>query len=118
MSSLTPDNHELMAFVRERISHGYPMTGIAHELKLDVNDLCDWIMKVYREPKKKRTPYLNRGSPAASYTAPSRAPISTRGDARRLANWKRQREAAAAARKSIAVPTRSERNMADHAEAE
>jgi hypothetical protein len=106
MTDLHPTNHELMELVRARIDCGYPMTGIARELGYDVDELCNWIMCIYREPKKRRQPYVNRMSEPVAYSAPSRSPLSTRGDAQRLANWKRQREAAAAARASIAIEPR------------
>lgn len=101
MSRLTPDNHELMGLVRERINTGYPMTGIAKEVGVDINDLCDWIMRVYREPKKRRTPYVNRMSEPVVYRSPSRKPLSMRESAQKFAAYKRLQDGARATREAL-----------------
>jgi hypothetical protein len=99
MNDLHPTNHELMKMVRQRVKQDppIPMTQIARELGFDVDDLCAWIV-AYREPRRPKA-YLRRDGPPIAALNPA--------DKQRLANWQRQREAAAEARVSIATPARA-----------
>ena len=46
---LQPTNHELMKRVAKRVETPMSMTAIAAEIGVHVDDLCHWIMSVYRE---------------------------------------------------------------------
>jgi len=93
---LYPTNHALWRLLRKRVLEPTPMTQIAAELGFDVDDLCAWIM-AYREPKRK--PYVNRMSePQITWRGKSVGDLSVETNARRFENWRREHEAAAAAR--------------------
>jgi len=116
MSNLPPiTEHAFMREIRKLVNATppKPMTRIASDLGVDVDELCAWVME-YKEPKRKA--YQHRdGMPLPEQSLPQREHWGLSGDAQRLANWRRQKEAAAAARKSIAIPVRP---MAERAEAE
>lgn len=94
---LTPHNHELYRLFKARCDAGYPMTMIAAEIGVHVDDLCDWVLKVYREPKKQK-PYSTRHMEAIGEVHNGNgAGWSLSEQTRRHLAWKRQREGARAA---------------------
>lgn len=93
---LTATNHELMKLVTARVKKQLPMSMIAQELSVDVDALCDWILRVYREPKKK--PYQNKnGGPIGQSRMVEGNEWSRSAQARRQHAWEKQREGARAA---------------------
>lgn len=73
-----------------------PMTRIAADLGVDVDDLCAWIM-AYKEPKRKA--YVNRMSEPVTYAGRSiRSDDDYRKAAAKFAAWKRQHDGAAETR--------------------
>lgn len=88
---LEPNDRELWKLVRRRVNQlpSIPMTQIAAELGVDIDDLCAWIM-AYTEPKPKPQ-YL------AGKTLASKGCSVVAADQRHQ-NWARAREAAAIAR--------------------
>lgn len=101
-SMLTANNHELMKLVRARIEAQYPLGFIAQELDVEVQDLIDWIMDVYKAPPK-----LKRDAPLANakYGPPIGQPKRATGwsraaSARLQSDWERQHNGAAEARRA------------------
>ena len=102
-SILTTHNHDLMKLVKARVDAEYPMSFIAHELGVDVDDLCRWILHDYREPRvRKHKPYQNKGATALGEPKRPGNSWSPAEQVRRQSAWQRQRDGAAAARKAIA----------------
>lgn len=96
---MNKDQHELMRLIRKRVEQQKPMTQIASELGVDVDDLCDFIMK-YKEPR--RSKYVRKADPPiASAGKPIRNHWEMSEEAQRFSTWKRQREAAAEARRQL-----------------
>lgn len=103
MTDLTPHNHDLMKLVKARVDANYPMTFIAQELGVHVDELCDWILKVYEEPKAhKHKPYQNKGATALGEPKRPGNGWSPAAQVRRQTAWQRQHEGAAATRKVLA----------------
>lgn len=92
---LTRNNHELMKAVRASVKAGAPMAAIAESLGVEVNDLCNWVLDVYREPP--RVVAKERG------TLPEAQPMavdwSASKQAQRFAAWRRAKAAATVALK-------------------
>lgn len=100
---LTPTNHDLMALVKARVDADYPMTFIAQELGVDVDDLVHWILKEYREPKlRKHKPYQNKGADALGEPKRPGNSWSPAAQVRRQTAWQREHDGVAAARKAMA----------------
>lgn len=96
---LTPTNHDLYKLFKARCDAGYPVTMIAAEIGIHVDDLCDWVLKVYREPKPhKQKPYESKdGTPIGR---PMKVPgngWSVPAHVRKHLDWERQRAGARAA---------------------
>jgi hypothetical protein len=93
---MNKDQHELMRLIRKRVDQQIPMTQIASELGVDVDDLCEFIFK-YKEPR--RRPYVRKSDPPITIDdSPIRDHWSLSQVAQRFANWKRQHDGAAEAR--------------------
>lgn len=88
MSTLPPiTDHAFAQLVKRRCEDmSRSMAEIAAELGSTPDELCRWIM-AYKEPRRNK-PYVNRQSPAQITTTPHSA------DAKRFANWRKQREGA------------------------
>ena len=97
---LTPTNHDLMRLVKARIDSGRAMTVIAAEIGVHVDDLCQWILTSYREPRKAKV-YHRPEMPAIGYSNQEAAVWSASEDARRFAAWKKARDGAAETRRLI-----------------
>lgn len=100
---LTSNNHELHALVRARIEAQYPLGFIAQELDVEVQELIDWIMDVYKasppDPKK----YQNRGyAPIGKSRGAGGNGWSMPAQVRRQTTWEKQRAGAVEARKANA----------------
>jgi hypothetical protein len=92
-------DHAFMRMLRIQCNTTKPMTRIAAELGVDVDDLCAWIM-AYKEPRKAR-PYENKGAgPIGEPKRPGNS-WSPAAQARRQAAWLRQRDGAAATRRML-----------------
>lgn len=94
MSNLPPLNdHAFWRNLRVQCNCDKPMSRIASELGVDVDELCAWIM-AYKAPKNK--PYVNRES------VPTFAPVSRQGDqtedVKRFAAWRKAQKGAAETR--------------------
>lgn len=88
-------DHAFMRTIRQQVATPKPMSRIALELGVDVDDLCAWIM-AYKEPKRK--PYVNRMSEPVTYAGRAiRSDDDYRKAAARYAAWKRAKEGAAKA---------------------
>jgi len=88
-------DHAFMRMLREQCATTKPMSRIALELGVDVDDLCAWIME-YREPHKPKA-YLHRDGPPITYgdkTVTSHYSMSKAGQ--RFANWRKAQEGAKA----------------------
>lgn len=97
---LTPTNHDLMRLVEARVDSGRAMTTIAAEIGVHVDDLCHWILSVYREPRKPKV-YHRPSMPAIGFSQQETARWSASEDARRFAAWKKARDGAAATRRML-----------------
>ena len=98
---LTPYNHELMKLVKARVCTPMSMTAIAAELGVHVDELCHWIMSVYREPPKRQKAYNTRHMPAIGFSEQETAKWSATDNARRFTAWKRARDGAAETRRML-----------------
>lgn len=92
-------DHAFWRNLRVQCNTDKPMSRIAAELGVDVDDLCRWIM-AYKAPKQSK-PYVNRQSPPLGFTTPERSHWSSPQSAQRFANWRKARDGAAAARKAM-----------------
>lgn len=92
MSNVLSDPHdkELWALVQKRVNQvpAIPMTQIAREIGVDVDDLCAWIMR-YRSPRNQAF-MANKGAKAQGDG------WSVTAQDQRYQNWKRARDGAAA----------------------
>lgn len=92
-------DHELMRLIRNRVDKGIPMTQIAAEIGVEVDDLCDFIM-AYKEPRKRKVDTTKAGPPITLNDKPIRDHWGMSQAAQRFANWKRQHDGAVAARRA------------------
>lgn len=99
---LTANNHELMKLVRARIEAQYPLGFIAQELDVDVQDLIDWIMDVYKAPRRDKPQANAKYGPAIGEPKRAGNGWSPAEHVRRQTAWERQRAGAAEARKALA----------------
>lgn len=75
-----------------------PMSQIAAELGVDLDDLCAWIMAYTDKPQKKKE-YVNRDSePTAKHEH-----YTTSKDAQRFAAWRKQQQGAMETRRMLAL---------------
>lgn len=82
--------------LRVQTNTSKPMSRIAAELGVDLDDLCAWIMCYAAKPASKKKEYVNRDSQPAlleRYTSSQ--------SAQRFAAWRRQQEGAAATRRML-----------------
>ncbi len=102
MTDLAPTNHALMKLVKARVDADYPMTFIAQELGVDVDDLCHWILVDYREPRDhKPKSYQNKGADALGEPKRPGNSWSPAAQVRRQTAWQRQRGGASATRARV-----------------
>lgn len=93
-------DHAFMRMLREQCATPKPMSRIAIELGVDVDDLCAWIL-AYKEPKRK--PYVNRMSEPVTYAGMAiRSDDDYRRAAARFAAWKRQHDGVVETRRLLA----------------
>lgn len=97
---LTPHNHDLMRLVKARVDSGRAMTTIAAEIGVHVDDLCDWILTKYREPRKPKE-YHRPSMPAIGFSQQETAKWSAAADTRRFMAWKKARDGAAETRRML-----------------
>lgn len=99
MSNLPPiTDHAFMREIRRHVAMPKPMSQIAADLGVDVDDLCAWIM-AYREPKKHKPVDNSKYGPAIAFDGrPIRADCDLTQEAQRFKAWKRQHDGAKAAR--------------------
>lgn len=101
MTNLPPLNdHAFWRLLRVQCNCDKPMSQIASELGVDVDDLCAWIMD-YKAPKNK--PYINRQSPPLAHSHVDKDRYSAPQAAQRFANWRKAREGAAQTRRMLEV---------------
>ncbi len=94
MKNLPPiTDHAFMRMLRDQCRTTKPMSRIAAELGVDVDDLCAWIME-YAPPKRQK-PYVNRQSPPLAYADPDRSHWSATTNAQRFMNWQKAQKGAA-----------------------
>lgn len=99
---LTPTNHELMKLVKKRVETPMSMTAIAAEIGVHVDDLCHWIMCVYREkPRHAPKDYQHPSKSAIGFSDHATGRWSASEDARRFVAWKKARDGAAATRRML-----------------
>lgn len=89
-------DHAFMRLLRVQVHTTKPMSQIASELGVDLDDLMLWIMDYTAKPKKQK-PYVNRQSPPLAYADPDRSHWSAPQTAQRFANWRKAQEGARAA---------------------
>jgi hypothetical protein len=99
--AMTRDDHELMRLIRARVNQNppIPMSQIAAELGVDIDELCAFIM-AYKEPRQRKA-FDNRsyGPPIARVTPGNVDHWSQPEQAQRFLNWRRARDGAAQARR-------------------
>lgn len=98
---LSLSDHAAWKLVRERIDNGYPMKGIAKELGVTVEHLCEWIFR-YKEPRivqqsidVRRQPI----GPVAKFNGTNAYSLSR--EARKFHDWRRAQAGAAEARRAM-----------------
>jgi hypothetical protein len=89
-------NHELWRLVQWLVNQEppRPMAIVAAELGVETKALCEWMLR-YKSPPKP-TYMVRTGAPARS------TGWSTIASEQRYQNWKKARDGAAAARRSVA----------------
>jgi hypothetical protein len=75
-----------------------PMSQIAAELGVDLDDLCAWIMAYTDKPARKPKEYINRDSAPAVHER-----YTTSQSAQRFAAWRKAQEGAASTRRMLAL---------------
>lgn len=83
--------------LRVQCNTNKPMSRIAAELGVDLDDLCAWMMAYTGKPKKQK-PYVNRNSPAIEFSSVDKDRYGSSKSAQRFAAWRRQQEGAKATR--------------------
>lgn len=83
--------------LRVQTNTSKPMSQIASELGVDIDDLCSWIMAYTAKPKKTKA-YVNRDSPAVEFSLVDKDRFGTSKSAQRFAAWRKQQEGAKATR--------------------
>jgi hypothetical protein len=100
---LRPDNRELFETVRDKLNQRSPVVPvqfIADELGVTVDELCRWFI-AYKEPRKAKAYQSPRFPALPEPKQPIRDPWADSEERRRQAIWKRQHEAARAAREAM-----------------
>ena len=92
-------DHAFWRMLRVQCNTTKPMSRIAAELGVDVDDLCAWIM-AYREPRKAKEYQAKYGPPIGAPKRPGNSWTPAAQSLRHNA-WQRQHDGAAAARKAI-----------------
>lgn len=93
-------DHAFMRLLRVQVHTTKPMSQIASELGVDLDDLMLWIMD-YKDPKK--TAYQNKGAAPIGRTQRAGGNgWSLAEQSRRQSAWERQHAGAAEARKATA----------------
>lgn len=91
-------DHAFMRLLRVQVHTTKPMSQIASELGVDLDDLMAWVM-AYKDPKK--AIYLNKGAdPIGKTQRAGGNGWSLAEQSRRQSAWERQRAGAAEARKA------------------
>lgn len=93
-------DHGFMRIIREQVALPKPMSQIAMDLGVEVDDLCEWIMK-YKEPKPhKPVDNTKYGAAIAFDGRVIRDASDLAHEAARFKAWKRQHDGAKAARET------------------
>lgn len=94
-----PNDRRLMGFLRDRVAADAPMTTIAAELGVGVDDLCAWIM-AYKEPRHRYVDNSKGGAAILVSDGPVRDHWSLSESARRFEIWRKSHYGARAARQN------------------
>lgn len=94
-------DHAFWRMLRLQCNTNKPMTRIAAELGVDIDDLCAWMMAYTEKPQHKAKEYQSKV--AGAIGAPNRPgnSWSPAAQVRRQTAWARQREGAAATRRML-----------------
>ena len=96
MKNLPPlDDHRFWHMLQDQCRTPKPMSRIAAELGVDIDDLCEWMMAYTSKPKSQKT-YVNRLSEPAENNY---YPLSK--DAQRFAAWRRAKAGAMEALRAL-----------------
>jgi hypothetical protein len=92
-------DHAFWRNLRVQTNTTKPMSQIASELGVDLDDLCAWIMAYTEKTPKKQKEYVNRDSEPVNEN--SQYPASQ--SAQRFAAWRKAQEGAASTRRMLAL---------------
>lgn len=89
-------DHAFWRMLRVQCNTNKPMSRIAADLGVDIDDLCAWMMAYTEKVPVKKKPYVNRDSQPAAHEH-----YTLSKSAQRFAAWRKQQAGAAETRRML-----------------